>query len=148
MEQKKLRVLIQQIIEGVEKKIPEYKSSPDDWNISQGNVGLCIIDDQGNIYGKMFGPDKIRQRGFFEMAEKKATQVYITRINTGEFEELAYAKKIDWFKYGIMKPDYVGWEGGQLIQLDEETQISVGFSGFMGENDLALVADVAAEIIK
>ena len=42
----------------------------------------------------------------------------------------------------------MGWEGGQPIQLDDETRISCGFSGFKGVNDLGIVKTAADEAMQ
>ena len=39
----------------------------------------------------------------------------------------------------IELPDLIGWIGGQPMRIDDETQFSVGFSGFQGVNDLGIV---------
>jgi hypothetical protein len=42
----------------------------------------------------------------------------------------------------------MGWDGGQVIQLDSRTKIACGFSGFKGVNDLAIVKNAAGEAMK
>ena len=145
MKQSQLESTINKIFESIEKQIPAYKENPSDWNISGGNVAVCIIDQHGRIYGKMFGDDKIRQRSFFNVAWRKASQVWITGYKTGEYEKLVFSGQLDDQQFGIELPDLMGWEGGQPIQLDEETKISAGFSGFRGVNDLAIVVNAVRE---
>ena len=50
---KKLPEIIHKMFESMSTQIPTYQSSAIDWNISAGNVAVCIIDDEGNIYGKI-----------------------------------------------------------------------------------------------
>ena len=139
MDNQKLQRVINKIFENISSRIPAFKSSDLDWSISAGNVAVCIIDDTGNIYGKIWGDDKLRGRKFYDVAYRKASQVWITGYKTGEFERLVFTDKLNYHDFGIELPDLMGWEGGQPIQLDAETRISCGFSGFKGVNDLGIV---------
>ncbi len=145
MDNQKLQRIINKIIENISSRIPAFKSSELDWSISAGNVAVCIIDDAGNIYGKIWGDDKLRGRKFYDVAYRKASQVWITGYKTGEYERLVFTDKLDYHDFGIELPDLMGWEGGQPIQLDAETRISCGFSGFKGVNDLSIVKKSADE---
>lgn len=147
MEETKIQQIAFQIIETIERLLPEYLENEVDRNINNGNVAVCIIDDAGRIFGKMFGNDKSRQKPTFKTAETKATQVWVTGIETGKYEELVYTGQVDWFKYGIMKPDLAGWDGGVPIKLDETSSLAVGFSGFRGEIDRELVLRATAEVL-
>ena len=146
MEPKALTVLIQTIIAAVEKRIPEYLAVEADRKLNDGNSALCIVDEAGGVYGKMFGTDKIRQRHSFRIAWIKASQVWITGFKTGEYETLVYAGKVDENQHGISKPDLIGWEGGQPIVVDAQTKLSVGFSGFRGTSDLEIVQKAVADV--
>ena len=148
MTNQQLQQVINRILESISAQIPTYKDSAADWNISDGNVAVCIIDDAGNIYGKIWGNDKIRGRCFYDVAYRKASQVWITGYKTGEFERLVFTDQVNYRDFGIDLPDLMGWEGGQPIQLDAETRISCGFSGFKGINDLAIVKKAADEAMK
>jgi glc operon protein GlcG len=106
---------------------------------AKGGIAICIIDDEGNVYGKMFGTDKIMMRERYRVAWMKASQVWITGIKTGEFEKLVFNRVIDEESFGIKRPDYIGWEGGQPITLKNGTKLSVGFSGFRSASDLDIV---------
>ncbi len=145
MTNQELQQIISKMLESINAQIPSYKSSEQDWKISSGNVAVCIIDDEGRIYGKIWGDDKVRGRGFYDVAYRKASQVWITGYKTGEYERLVFTDKINHRDYGIELPDLMGWEGGQPIQLNAETRISCGFSGFKGVNDLAIVKNAADE---
>jgi uncharacterized protein GlcG (DUF336 family) len=148
MERIKLKTIIEQIINAVEKKVPEYMKDPADNNISGGNVALCIIDKQGQVYGKLFGTDKNKSRGFYNIAWKKASQVWISGYPTGKFEEMVYARKITCEQFGLSKPDLIGWEGGQIVKIDHETELAIGFSGFRGVHDLEIVSASVSEVLK
>jgi uncharacterized protein GlcG (DUF336 family) len=148
MTNQELQGVINQMFESISVQILTYKGSAADWNISDGNVSVCIIDDAGNIYGKIWGNDKLRGRRFYDVAYRKASQVWITGYKTGEFERLVFSDKLNYKDFGIELPDLMGWEGGQPIQLDTETRISCGFSGFRGVNDLSIVKKAADEAMK
>jgi uncharacterized protein GlcG (DUF336 family) len=145
MTAEKLRQVINEMFENITAQIPSYKNSSPDWSISEGNVSVCIIDDNGNIYGKIWGSDKLRGRKFYDIAYRKASQVWITGYKTGEYERLVFTDKVNYRDFGIALPDLMGWEGGQPIQLDADTRISCGFSGFKGVTDLAIVKKAAEE---
>ena len=138
--------VINKLIEEVEKLIPVYMQIEEDRVKANGNVAICVIDDEGNVTGKVFGTDKIRSREIFRVAWTKASQVWITGIKTGEFERMAFNHEIDEAKFGIRRPDYIGWEGGQPILLPDGTKISVGFSGFRGISDLEIVIRALAAL--
>jgi uncharacterized protein GlcG (DUF336 family) len=147
MTNEKLQQAINRMLESLTRQIPGYESSDLDWRISEGNVAVCIIDDAGNIYGKIWGQDKLRGRKFFDVAYRKASQVWITGYATNDYEKLVFADKLNYRDFGIELPDLMGWQGGQPIQLDNDTRISCGFSGFKGINDLAIVKRAADEAI-
>ena len=135
---------LERVFESIEKQIPTYMEFEEDRVIAEGNVAVCIIDEDGQVYGRMYGSDPIRQRAFFRIAWIKASQVWITKKPTGKFEELVFAGKLDDTQFGIERPDFIGWEGGQLIQLGAKA-FAVGFSGFRGVNDLQIVTDAIKE---
>lgn len=148
MTNEELQRIVSKMIESMTAQVPTYKNSAPDWSISEGNVAVCIIDDAGNIYGKIWGNDKLRGRKFYDVAYRKASQVWITGYKTGEFERLVFTDKLNYRDFGIELPDLMGWQGGQPIQLDADTRISCGFSGFKGVNDLAIVQKAAEEAMR
>ena len=85
------------------------------------------------------GTDINRTRQSYKIAWTKASQVWITGYKTGEYEKLVYSGQIDENKFGIIRPDFLGWEGGQPVTLKDGTRLSVGFSGFRGTSDLEIV---------
>jgi uncharacterized protein GlcG (DUF336 family) len=148
MTNNKLQEVINKILKSLSDQIPTYKNSPEDWNKCEGNVAACIIDETGNIYGKIWGKDKIRGRRYFDIAYRKASQVWITGYKTGEYEKLVFNNKLNYKDFGIELPDLMGWEGGQPIQLDKDTKIACGFSGFKGVNDLAIVSKAVEQAMR
>src|SRR6516164_2348319 len=147
MEANQIAGLIEDVITAVEKRLPEYAAIEEDRKRNEGNSALCIIDEAGAVYGKMFGTDKIRQRNVFRIAWVKASQVWITGIKTGEYEKMVFTGQIDDQQFGIMRPDFIGWDGGQPIALDGNTKLSVGFSGFRGASDLEIVQKAVADVL-
>jgi uncharacterized protein GlcG (DUF336 family) len=145
MRNEKLQEVINKLFDSISAQIPAFESSEVDWRISDGNVAVCLIDDAGRIYGKIWGNDKVRGRSFYDVAYRKASQVWITGYKTGEYERLVFSDQLNYKDFGIELPDLMGWEGGQPIQLDAETRLSCGFSGFEGVNDLAIVKKAAEE---
>jgi uncharacterized protein GlcG (DUF336 family) len=139
MTREEIQDVINRMFDHIESKIDDYRNSDADWSISHGNVAVCIIDGAGNIYGKIWGENKVRGRSFYDVAYRKASQVWITGYKTGEYEKLVFTDVLNYRDFGIELPDLMGWEGGQPLQIDPNTRISCGFSGFKGINDLAIV---------
>jgi uncharacterized protein GlcG (DUF336 family) len=139
MTREQILLRVNSIIDRISEAIPTYRNSPADWDKCQGNLALCIIDESGNVYGKIWGDDKLKGRKYFDVAYRKASQVWITGYKTGEFERLVFTDQINYRDFGIDLPDLMGWLGGQPIQLDENTKIYCGFSGFRGVTDLEIV---------
>ena len=127
------------LIAAIESLVPEYLADPADMKNSQGDWAVCIIDENNNVFGKLSGNNKIAARQFYKIAWTKASQVWITGYKTGEFEKLVYSGQIDERQFGIIRPDYLGWEGGQPVELKDGTKLSIGFSGFRGTSDLEIV---------
>src|SRR3954468_9476744 len=127
MNRKELALTIVEMIGNIEKLIPSYMENEADRAKANGNVAVCIIDEEGEVYGKVFGTDKIRGREAYRVAWMKASQVWITGMKTGEFEQKAFNGEIDEMEFGIRRPDYIGWEGGQPIVLQSGTKLSIGF---------------------
>ena len=133
------RTEIEKLIANIEELVPVYMAIPEDYAKSNGVASLCIIDEEGRIYGKVFGTDQLRGRDSFRIAYTKASQVWITGIKTNEYERLVFADLIDPQQFGIKLPDLVGWLGGQPVTFRDGTKLSVGFSGFRGTSDLEIV---------
>jgi glc operon protein GlcG len=147
MDPKAISELVGKLIAAVEKRLPEYLAIEEDRSRNEGNSALCIIGESGAVYGKMFGTDKIRMRRVFHIAWTKASQVWITGIKTGEYEKLVFTGQIDDKKFGILRPDFIGWEGGQPITVEGSIKLSVGFSGFRGVTDLEIVQKALVDVL-
>ncbi len=140
--------LIQSMFNEIEKLIPDYMKNEVDKNIAHGNVSACVIDEDGNVYGKIFGGNKARGRHTFKVAWTKASQVWLTGIKTGEYEKLVFTNVIGENANGIENPDLIGWEGGQPLSLTDGTILSVGFSGFRGFLDNEIMSKALEEAQK
>jgi hypothetical protein len=84
--------IIAKILVELENLIPIYMQNPMDEKIANGNVAVCIIDENGNVTGKMYGKNKVRSRETYKVAWTKASQVWLTGIKTGEYEKLVFNK--------------------------------------------------------
>jgi uncharacterized protein GlcG (DUF336 family) len=147
MDSKEISQLVEKIIAAVEKRVPEYLAVEEDRTRNEGNSALCIVDESGAVHGKMFGDDKIRQRHAFRIAWLKASQVWITGVKTGEYEKLVFTGQMDDRKFGIIRPDFIGWEGGQPITIEGRIKLAVGFSGFRGASDLEIVQKAVVDVL-
>ncbi len=147
MDPTKLEKIINSIFDVLNDDIASYQNSPDDWKISEGNVAICMITEDGRIYGKLYGNDKLRQRKFFRVAWLKASQVWITGHKTGEYEKIVFGGNMNPEDSPIELPDLIGWVGGQPIQLDSATTLAVGFSGFRGFNDIDIVQKAVQKVM-
>lgn len=123
----------------IEDLIPSYMDVQEDKVISNGNVAVCIIDEEGTVYGRMYGNDKARKRQSYKIAWTKASQVWLTGVKTGDYEKLVFNNIVAENANGIDAPDLIGWQGGQPLTLSDGTKLSVGFSGFRGATDLEIV---------
>jgi uncharacterized protein GlcG (DUF336 family) len=141
-----METAILKLMTWVDDNIDTYLKNPDDYRISDGHVALCIIDKDGTVHGKMYGNDMNRKRNSFFYAWKKASQVWITGMKTGEFEQKVFNKEINEYAYGINRPDYIGWIGGQPVKLKNGDVLAVGFSGFRGETDVQLIEEALREL--
>jgi uncharacterized protein GlcG (DUF336 family) len=123
----------------IEALIPRFNAVPEDFAIGGGNVAVMIIGPRGDYYGKIFGPEPSRARGSSQIAWKKATQAWMTGMATGEFEKKVYSGEVDDSGFGIMRPDFIGWEGGFPAKTKEGVPIALGFSGYRGEDDIKIL---------
>jgi glc operon protein GlcG len=139
MKNSKTTILIEKLLSIIEELVPVYMAIPEDQANAKGVASVCIIGDDGHIYGKVFGNDKLRGRDSFKIAWTKASQVWITGFKTNEYEKMIFADQIDPHVYGISLPDLIGWKGGQPVTLPDGTLLSIGFSGFRGTSDLEIV---------
>jgi glc operon protein GlcG len=140
-----VEIAVNQILKGIERLIPEYMNDPVDKKIADGNLAICIIDQGGSVFGKMYGTDKPRMRRSYKIAWTKASQVWLTGVKTGEYEKLVFTGVIPENSNGIENPDLIGWEGGQPVKLANGLELAIGFSGFRGTTDLAIVVRAISE---
>jgi len=134
------------LIEECGKLIPEYMQNPEDARISDGNVAICIITKDGQVFGKLYGTNMIRTRESYRVAWTKASQVWITGMRTLDFERYYFNNLTSGESFGIEAPDLIGWEGGQPIVLVDGTEMYIGFSGFRGVSDIEIVLKGLAAI--
>lgn len=130
---------VEKIIAALETLIPVYMEDPVEKSKSNGNVAVCIIDDKGKVYGKIFGETKPKGRETFGIAWTKASQVWLTGIATREYERMIFTNEIPENAHGVRTPDLIGWAGGQPMTLPDGQKISVGFSGFRGVTDIEIM---------
>lgn len=130
----------------IERLLPKYGAVPEDARINDGNVAVIAIGPAGDVHGRFFGRDRVRQRDTAGTAWKKASQVWLTGVATGEYERRVYNGEVEWWRFGVMKPDLVGWEGGLPVRLPDGSLLSVGFSGFRGETDVAILKEALGAI--
>ena len=146
MKDQVLHLRITLALSAIDDLIPSYMQVEEDKAISNGNVAICIIDEDGAVYGRMYGSDKSRKRQSYKIAWIKASQVWLTGVKTGDYERLVFNKIVEENANGIEAPDLIGWQGGQPIILNDGTQLSVGFSGFRGATDLEIVTKAFKKI--
>ncbi len=144
MENKETNLIIQRLFDTIASLIAQYMEIEADRNIANGNVAVCVIDEQGEVHGKMFGTDKPRLRQSYKVAWTKASQVWLTGMKTGEYERRVFNKEVPENANGIEAPDLIGWEGGQPLTTRNGTKLSVGFSGFRGVTDLEIMVRALA----
>jgi uncharacterized protein GlcG (DUF336 family) len=148
MKQEEIAIFSNKLIKKIESTISKYNENPQDRDLNKGNVSVCIIDEYGNVFGKMFGNDKVICRSTYKTAWTKASQVMLTGMKTGEFEKKVFNGEIKEHQYGLSRPDFIGWDGGQPVVLKDGTKLSIGFSGFRGIIDLEIVEKAVAELDK
>lgn len=139
MEREEMQYTVRKVFDKIEQLIPVYMKDPADQGISNGNLAVCIIDEAGEVHGKLFGTNKARLRQSYKVAWAKASQVWLTGVRTGEYERMVFNKEVGENANGIEAPDLIGWEGGQPLTLKNGKRISVGFSGFRGITDLEIM---------
>src|ERR1035437_2520640 len=110
MDQTQPNAQIEAFIAAVERLLPEFLADPIDKSITDGNVSVMVIEENGRFYGRMFGSDRLKQRGTSHTAWQKSTQVLITNIATRRFEELVYSKQLDPSPFGRSEERRVGKE--------------------------------------
>ena len=132
------------LAEEVGRLLPEFLRDPIDAKMYANGAAVCVIDACGRIHGRIFGEDKGRGRWCFGIATRKVAQVWQTGYATGRFEELVYAGKLDEGKFGVNRPDFIGWQGGVPLRRPDGLPVAAAFSGIRGEKDVEIVERAAA----
>ena len=145
MSQADLQELTGRLFAEIERLLPKYGAVPEDAAVNANNTAVIAIGPAGDVYGRFFGTDRVRMRDTAGTAWKKAGQVWLTGVRTGEYERRVYNGEVEWWKLGVMKPDLIGWEGGIPVRTPDGP-VSIGFSGFRGETDVALLKEALAAI--
>jgi len=130
---------IEKLLSCIEELVPVYMANPEDLSKAKGIASVCIITEDGQVYGKIFGNDQLRGRESFKNAWNKASQVWITGYKTNDYERMVFTGEIDPHPFGIALPELIGWHGGQPVTLADGTKLAVGFSGFRGSSDVEIV---------
>jgi glc operon protein GlcG len=136
----------EQLLEEVSKLFPEFLRDPIDAQMSGGNGAFAVIDEKGLVRGRIFGTDKAKGRWYFGIVNRKVIQVWSTGYATGRFEELVYGGQVDDSRFGINRPDFIGWFGGVPLLLTDGSLIAAAFSGFRGEKDVEIIERAAANV--
>jgi len=135
-----------QLLEEIALLVPQYLADPVDLQMSQGNAAAAVLTPAGVLRGRIFGDDKGRSRWVFGIANRKVMQVWGTGYATGRFEELVYSGKLDEGRFGLNRPDFIGWLGGVPLLLDDGSPLAAAFSGFRGEKDVEIVERAALKL--
>ena len=138
--------IAERLVEEVSRLLPEFLQDPIDQKMSGGNAAFCIIDDTGQVRGRIFGTDRDKGRCCFGIVNRKVIQVWSTGYATGRFEELIYSGQLDEGHFGIEPPDYIGWRGGVPLAMEDGTLLAAAFSGFRGHKDVEIVERAAAKV--
>ncbi len=134
------------LVDEVTRLFPSFLEDPVQRDFSQGTAAVAVIAPSGRIHGQIFGNDKARGRVSLGIAHRKLSQVWCTGYATGHFEELVYAGKLDEGRFGVNRPDFIGWEGGVPLELSDGTLLAAAFSGFHGVKDIEILVRAAAAV--
>jgi glc operon protein GlcG len=148
MKNTEMQIFISKLFDAIEKQIPGYMDIAADKVISNGNLAVCIIDNEGLVHGRMFGTLKPRLRQSYRVAWTKASQVWLTGVKTGAYERMVFNGEVHENANGIEAPDLIGWVGGQPLVLKNGHKLAVGFSGFRGTTDIEIIVNALAEAEK
>lgn len=139
-----LHQISQKLFAAMDTLIPSYLENPNDFGIAQGNLCALIMDEFGNVSGRHWGDDKVKQRNSAKVAWQKVMQVWLTDTPTYQYEQEVYSKQKNWWEFGIPLPELIGWEGGLPGRLADGTKVAFAFSGFYGDKDADLIRKSAA----
>ncbi|HHP7240261.1 MAG TPA: hypothetical protein ACFCUD_01245 [Cyclobacteriaceae bacterium] len=145
MSLKSIETTTKELFTELENLTAYYNDIIEDWDKNQGNVAVCVITANGEIFGKMFGDDNTKKRKTMEIAWRKASQVWITGYNTGEYEKKVFGEAMDPEDSVVSLPELIGWIGGQKITIHGH-DLNIGFSGYRGPSDLEIVKKAVDKI--
>jgi len=134
------------LVAEVVRLFPIFLQDPVDWEMSKGNGAVVVIEPDGKIRGHICGEDRAKGRWCFGIANRKVIQVWSTGYATGRFEELVYAGQLDEGKFGVNRPDFIGWQGGVPLLMPDGRLMAAAFSGIRGVNDVAIIERAAAAV--
>lgn len=134
------------LVQEVERLFPEYLRDPIDREMSKGNAVVLVIEPGGRTHGRVFGEDQAKGHWCFGIATRKLTQVWRTGYATGEFEKRVWEGKLDEGKFGINRPDFIGWEGGVPFESAGGEFMAGAFSGFRGIKDVEILSRAIAAV--
>ena len=126
--------------------LAEVLKTPEDFNASEGNCALCIMNAAGETSMRLYGTNPVRQRQTAFNAHKKALQVWLTGYATGAFETLVYTNKISERQFGLSRPELIGWLGGVEAKTSSGERLILAFSGVRGEQDVGILHQAAAKL--
>ena len=135
-----------QLIDEVARLFPVFLEDPVEREFSQGVGAVAVIEPNGRIHGQIFGNDKVRGRVSLGIAMRKLSQGWCTGYATGHFEELVYSGQLDDGKFGVPRPDFIGWEGGVPLEAADGSLFAVAYSGFHGVKDIEILVRAAAAV--
>ncbi len=84
---------------------------PEDKNVANGNVAVCIIDENSLVPGKMFGTNNSRLRRSYKTVSTKISQVWLTGVKTGKYERMVFNNEIVENANSIDMQYLIGWQG-------------------------------------
>lgn len=131
-------------LERIADLVPEYCANPLDLSVNGGTAAYVVIDASGGVHGRVFGSDQATMKRTYEIAWRKASQVWLTKTATVEFERKIFTGVLNEGDYAISPPDYIGWEGGIPLSLGGE-ELAAAFSGFRGSSDAEILRRAAGK---
>jgi hypothetical protein len=134
------------LIAEVVRLYPDYLRDPLDGERNGGNAAVFALGPDGVVHGRVFGGDPALGQKVYQYATRKLLQVWRTGYPTGRFEELVYAGKLDEARFGILRPDFIGWLGGVPFLTPEGGLVAAAFSGFRGFKDVEILEKAAQAV--
>jgi glc operon protein GlcG len=135
----------ERLIAHVVELFPLFVTDPLDTQWNHGNAAVAAIEPNGAFRGQIFGKDKEFGQKCYQVATRKVLQVWRTGYATGRFEELVYSGKLDENRFGLQRPDLIGWQGGVPLLTREGQLVAAAFSGFRGIKDIEILERAAAK---